>query len=240
MNPYLRSFLLVLLGILCLTPERSEAQKFSVGAQVAGSVNNSYGQGTDSYLSTPIYGGSLGAFGTYDLFGKFKIRAEALISTRGFNSQYSSTGATSASLSGSAPTLPSDPNTQSTGSGADFTTLKLQTMYFDVPVSAVYEVIPNVNLQAGGIFSFFMNEYSSSLSNGSTVSQPRPADTQYYQTFQFYLFGGAYYQFPFGLQAGGRFNVGLSQTFVPASSGTGNQIYPYNFQVFVAYPLLKF
>src|SRR6267154_5138495 len=159
------------------------AQKISVGVQAAGSINNSYGQGTDTYLSTPIYGGSLGAFGTFQLFEKFKIRAEALFSSRGFNSQYSSTGASSGSLySGSTPTLGTNPSTVSTGPGGSYAaTQKQQTIYLDVPVGADYEVIPNVNLQAGGMFSFFIKEYYNSLSNSANVEQPQPSDTQYYQ-----------------------------------------------------------
>ncbi len=229
-------FLLIALSSTVVT-----AQKFSIGVQAAGSINNSYGQGTDTYLSTTIYGCSFGAFGTFQLFEKFKIRAEALLSSRGFNSQYSSTGASTPSLYGGyIPTLGSNSATSSAGSDGNSATQKQQTIYFDVPVGLDYQVIPHVNLQAGAMFSFFVKEYYNSLSNSSTVDQPQPADTQYYQTIQFYVYGGAYYQFNFGLQAGARANVGLSQTFIPVSTGTGNQVYPYNLQLFVSYPILKF
>src|SRR6267154_407462 len=112
----IRSVQFLSLLLISISSTVVTAQKIAVGVQAAGSINNSYGQGTDTYLSTPIYGGSLGAFGTFQLFEKFKIRAEALFSSRGFNSQYSSTGTSSTSLySGSTPTLGPSPAGVNTG-----------------------------------------------------------------------------------------------------------------------------
>src|SRR3954465_2978481 len=95
-----------LFGILCLQSFQSDAQKFEVGLKAAASYNNFYGQGTSSFLPVATYGGSFGGYGTFQLFEKFKVRAEALLSMREFSTQYSSVGAPTTSLSnGSQSTL---------------------------------------------------------------------------------------------------------------------------------------
>ncbi len=217
------------------------AQKFEVGLKAAGSYNNTYGQGTSSFLPVATYGGSFGGYGTFQLFERFKVRAEALLSMREFSAQYSSVGTSTTSLySGTQPTLATS-NTLSTGpAGSFFATLSRQTVYDDIPAGIDYEVKYPIHLQAGAMLSIYLSEWSSSLSNNSTVGLQPPSDTKYYQQYQFYLYAGAYYQFNFKLSAGIRANLGLTNPFVTVSGGTGNQFYPYSYQVFVAYPLFKF
>src|SRR6476659_873636 len=88
----------IFFGILYLQPFQSNAQKFEVGLKALGSYNNSYGQGTSSFLPVATYGGSFGGYSTFQLFEKFKVRAEVLLSMREFSTQYSSTGAPTTSL----------------------------------------------------------------------------------------------------------------------------------------------
>jgi len=232
---------LFLLGILSLNPVLSEAQKFEVGLKAAGSYNNTYGQGTSSFLPVATYGGSFGGYGTFQLFEKFKVRAEALLSMREFSTQYSSVGANTTSLyNGNPPTL-APSNSLSTGAGGSFfATLSRQTVYLDIPAGVDYEVKHPIHVQAGAMLSIFLSEWNSSLSNNSTVGLQQPADTKYYQQYQFYVYAGGYYQFNFKLAAGIRANLGLTNPFVTVSSGTGNQVYPYSYQIFVTYPLFKF
>jgi hypothetical protein len=71
------------------------------------------------------------------------------------------------------------------------------------------------------------------------VNLQRPADSKYYQQYQFAVYAGAYYQFNFKMTAGVRANLGMTNTFVSVSSGTGNQMYHYSFMLFLTYPLFK-
>ncbi len=242
---YFSAFYLTALLLVFLT-SNVWAQKFNLGIKLLGSFNNTYGQGTSTYLPTPIYGGSAGIYGTFKpfdgiKFDKFKIRVEALVSSRGFNSQYNSVGSSSPSLySGYQPSL-APSNTVNTGPGGSYlATLTKQTLYLDIPIGLDYELVRGANLQVGGMVSIFMNQWNSSLSNTSTINTQQPTDTKYYQQYQFYVYGGAYYQFNFGLTAGARANLGLTNTFLQVNSGTGNQLYPYALQVFVTYPIFKF
>jgi hypothetical protein len=230
-----------ILGVVYLSQVESHAQKFEVGLKAAGSYNNTYGQGTSSFLPVATYGGSFGGYSTFQLFEKFKIRAEALFSMREFTTQYSSVGGSSTSLySGYKPSL-APSSTVSTGpADSFFATLSQQTVYLDIPAGVDYEIKYPIHLQAGAMLSIFLNEWNSSLSNNSTIGLSRPADSKYYQQYQFYVYAGAYYQFNFKLSAGLRANLGLTDPFVKVSSGTGNQVYPYSYQLFVTYPLFKF
>ena len=240
-NSQFHFLFLFLFGILCLQSFQSKAQKFEVGLKAAGSYNNTYGQGTSSFLPVATYGGSFGGYGTFQLFEKFKVRAEALLSMREFSTQYSSVGASSTSLyGGNQPTL-APSNLLSTGpAGSFFATLSRQTVYLDIPAGVDYVVKYPIHLQAGAMLSIYLSEWNSSLSNNSTVGLQQPADTKYYQQYQFYVYAGAYYQFNFKLSAGIRANLGLTNPFVTVSSRTGNQVYPYSYQVFVTYPIFKF
>jgi hypothetical protein len=233
--------LLFIFGILWLPPFQSNAQKFEAGLKAAGSYNNSYGQGTSSFLPVATYGGSFGGYSTYQLFDKFKVRAEALLSMREFSTQYNSTGASTTSLyGGSQPSLAPN-NSVSTGPGGSFfAELSRQTVYLDIPAGVDYDFKYNIHFQAGAMLSIYLKEWNSSLSNNSTIGLQQPADTKYYQQYQFYVYAGGYYQFNFKLSAGIRANLGLTNPFVTVSSGTGNQVYPYSFQLFVMYPLFKF
>jgi len=224
-----------------LSPIKSEAQKFSVGLKVAGSYNNTYGQGTSSFLPVATFGGALGGYSTFQLFDKFRIRAEALFSMREFSTQYSSVGTSSASLySGHQPALAPSSSLSAGPAGSFVATLSQQTVYLDIPAGIDYEITYPIHLQAGAMLSIFLNEWNSSLSNNSTVGLQQPADSKYYQQYQFYIYGGAYYELRFKLCFGLRANLGLTIPFVTVSSGTGNQVYPYSYQLFITYPLFKF
>ena len=228
-------------GVFYFHPMPSNGQKFEVGLKAGASYNNSYGQGTSSFLPVATFGGSLGGYGAYQLLEKFKIRAEALFSTREFSTQYSSVGTSSPSLfSGQQPTLA--PSTSlSTGPGGSYlATLSSQTVYLDIPAGVDYEVKYPWYLQAGGMLSIFLNERSNSLSNNATIGLQQPSDSKYYQQYQFYAYAGAYYKFNFKLSAGLRANLGLTNTFVNVSTGTGNQMYPYAYTVFLTYSLFNF
>jgi len=241
LKPQFQFLLLFVLGIFCLPPFQSNAQKFEVGLKAAGSYNNSYGQGTSSFLPVATYGGSFGGYGTFQLFDRFRVRAEALLSMREFSTQYSSTGTSTTSLySGNQPTLASGSSLSTGPGGSFFATLSRQTVYLDIPMGVDYQVKYPIHVQAGAMLSIYLSEWNSSLSNNSTVGLQQPNDTKYYQQYQFYVYAGGYYEFNFKLSAGLRANLGLTNPFVTVSSGTGNQVYPYSFQVFVTYPLFKF
>jgi hypothetical protein len=229
------------LAALQLNPSKSEAQKFEVGLKGAGSYNNTYGQGTNSFLPVATFGGSFGVYTAFHLLQKLKIRGEVLASTREFSSQYSSTGAPSPSLfTGSQPTLAPSSAISTGPAGAFFATLSSQTIYLDIPLGVDYEIIERLNLQAGGMFSIFLNEFSNSLNNSSTANSSAPPDSKYYQQYQFFIYGGFYYLIKYKFGVGLRANLGLTNPFVTISSGTGNQVYPYSYQFFVTYPLFRF
>ncbi len=230
----------LLLVAVYLIPYKSQAQKFNVGLKAAGSYNNTYGQGTSSFLPVATFGGSFGAYGTFQLFEKFRIRAEALFSMREFSTQYSSVGTPTPALTTYSPSLAPSTAVNEGPGGAFAATLSQQTVYLDIPFGIDYEVIHPIHLQAGGMLSIFLNEWQSSLSNNSTIGAQLPADSKYYQQYQFYVYGGAYYELRFKLCFGLRANLGLTNPFVTVSSGTGNQVYPYSYQLFVTYPLFKF
>jgi hypothetical protein len=235
------SFVAILLAALCLSPNKSEAQKFEVGLKAAGSFNNTYGQGTSSFLPVATFGGSFGGYTSFQLLQKLKIRGEVLVSTREFSSQYSSTGTPTPSLvTGSQPSLAPSSAVSTGPAGSFFATLSSQTVYLDIPLGVDYEIIPNLNLQGGAMFSIFLNEYSNSLSNSSTINLPAPSDSKYYQQYQFYLYAGAYYLIKYKVGVGARANLGLTNPFVTVGSGTGHQVYPYSYQIFVTYPLFRF
>ena len=228
-------------GLSLLSPIKSDAQKFSIGLKAAGSYNNTYGQGTSSFLPVATFGGSFGGYSTFQLFEKFRIRAEALFSMREFSTQYSSVGAPSAALySGHQPTLAPSSSLNTGPAGSFDATLSQQTVYLDIPAGIDYEITYPIHLQAGAMLSIFLNEWNSSLSNNSTIGAQRPGDSKYYQQYQFYIYGGAYYELRFKLCFGLRANLGLTNPFVTVNSGTGNQVYPYSYQLFVTYLLFKF
>ena len=228
-------------GLSLLSPNQADAQRFDVGLKGAASYNNSYGQGTSSFLPVGTFGGSFGGYTSFQLSERFKIRAEALLSAREFNTQYNSVGGSTASLySGQQPTLAPISSLNTGPAGAYLATLSSQTVYLDLPFGVDYELKYPLYLQAGAMVSVFLNEWSSSLSNNTTVGIQKPADSKYYQQYQFYVYAGAYYQFNFKLCLGVRANLGLTDPFVTVSAGTGNQLYPYSYQAFVTYPLFKF
>jgi len=230
-----------LVGILFLQQFPSSAQKFEVGLKAAASYNNSYGQGTSSFLPVATFGGSLGGYTSFQLLERLKIRAEALFSTRKFSTQYSSVGTSSSSVYGGYQPSLAPSSSLSTGpGGAFFATLSSQAIYLDLPAGVDYVVRYPFYVQAGAMMSIFLNENSSSLSNNATIGLQQPADSKYYQQYQFFIYAGAYYQFNFKLSTGVRANLGLTNTFVTINSGTGNQMYPYSYQVFVTYPLFQF
>ena len=216
----------------------SFGQRFDIGAKVAGTLNGSFGQGTNQFVSSGTYGASVGGFATYFAYPNVKFRAELLLSTRGFKSQSTSFGITPI---GFAKPLSLGPtSTQSSVNGVSSYSLRKRTVYLDVPIGVDYEIIPNIILQGGGMASFFIREYKNELSNAYTVNLQHPDDVQYYQHVVLSIYGGASYHFNFGLSAGARATWGLTNTFVSSSTHADSQIKPYSLQVFATYSIFQF
>jgi hypothetical protein len=227
----------LLLLILCLS-FNGEAQKFEVGGKIAGTLNDSYGIGTDTYISTPGYGLSAGGYLTYFLSGNIRARAELALTSRIF--QYESSSFKTAN-SGFGQQAPLGPTTaQSSIYGSTHYSMNKRAIYMDVPVGLDYEVMPRVVLQAGGMLSFFLREYKNTLSNSSTVNAQKSDDINYYQPMQVSVYVGGAYRFDFGLSAGVRGVAGVTNTFVSSTKRADSQIFPISLQIFVSYPLLRF
>lgn len=227
-----------LIGIFVFIVCSAFGQRFEIGAKAAGTVNNSAGLGTNQFVSTPTFGVSVGGFATYFAYSKVKFRVEVLLSTRGFKSQTTSFGLTPAGFA--KPLSPSPVTAQSSMDGVTSYSLSKRTIYLDVPVGVDYEIVPNIILQGGGMASFFVREYKNELSNSYTVNLQHPDDVKYYQNIVLSLYGGAGYHFDFGLTAGVRAVVGLTNTFLASSTHADSQIKPYSFQIFATYPIFKF
>ena len=216
----------------------SFGQRFDLGAKVAGTFNGSEGQGTNQFVSSGIYGVSVGGYATYFAYPKVRFRAELLLSTRGFKSQTTSFGGTPIGFA--KPVSLGPTSTQSSVDGVSSYSLSKRTIYLDVPVGADYEIVPNIILQGGGMASFFVREYKNELSNSYTVNLQHPDDVQFYQNIVLSVYGGASYNFDFGLSAGVRATWGLTNTFVASSTHADSQIKPYSFQIFATYSIFKF
>jgi Outer membrane protein beta-barrel domain len=226
--------------LLLLGSSATFAQSFSgfdAGLRVAGAVNNSYGLGTDRYYSKPMLGASAGLYATYLFRHNTYARVEALISSRGFNgSAASSPSSTSSPFTSSTLTTNT---TYLTYTGLSYSTFKRRALYLDVPFGIDYEVYPRITIQAGGMISLFLKEYKNEESNQQTVNSQSPKDLTYYQYLQGAIYVGAGYQFDFGLTAGVRGTVGLSNTFVASSYHSDSQIIPYSAQIFASYSIFK-
>ena len=232
---------LILISFSSQAQDTEAESKIEVGAKIAGSYNDSYAKSTHYYRTEPLIGGSIGAYGTYSLdflLPKLKVQLEALLSTRGVKLSQTSLANENSPYyydnwqSTSPQSYPGYVNSY---------TVQKQSFYLDIPLGLTYEVYPRVTVQAGGMVSIYLNEYQNRVENSWTVDFRTPDNLKYEQNMFFSVYGGAAYKFDFGLSAGARYNLGLTQTFQNIrNERAGRELMPYSFQLFASYPIFKF
>jgi hypothetical protein len=236
--------LIVFLSLI-LSPLFIQAQddsKIQIGAKIAGSYNDVYAKDTKYYATSPLVGGSVGVYGTYkvipSILPKLKVQLEVLLTTRGVKMSKTSL-ASSASPFDSYDWLGT---TAQSYAGVTYYSVQKQAFYLDIPLGLTYEVYPNITVEAGGMVSIYLDEHQNRIKNGYTVDFTAPDDIKYEQNMFFSVYGGAAYKFNFGLNVGGRYNLGLSPLFQDIKRGErgGRELMPYSFQLYASYPIFKF
>lgn len=232
----------LVLSPVVLQAQDADEAKIEVGAKVVGSYNDSYAKSTSYYRTEPLLGGSIGAYGTYSLdflLPKLKVQAELLLATRGV--KLSQTTLASETSPYYFDNLWQPTPSQSYPGYVNSYTVQKQSFYLDIPVGLTYEVYQRITVQAGGMVSIYLDEYQSRVTNSWTTNFQMPDNLRYEQNMFFSVYAGAAYKFDFGLSAGARYNLGLTETFQQIRyERAGREIMPYSFQIFASYPIFKF
>ncbi|MBC7922909.1 MAG: PorT family protein [Ferruginibacter sp.] len=242
-------YVLILLAGAYSSTQAQENGPLTYGIKVGGHVTTNYGPGDKYYISKPFVGTHAGLYAQYALAEKLSVQVEALVATRGINARYYSTSSQQFPYPGVGYSSPVFLGA-SRGTAQRSVHTRIDAFYLDIPVAVHYEVLDNVRVHAGVMYSAYLGrrEYVRNT-YGQDDNFRVPANNQLrtmaargpFDRFEKHQFGGlvgATYHFPFGLQAGGRYNLGLTRINRPVAGGRDLR-YAMG-QIFVAYDLSRF
>lgn len=223
--------------------------KITYGIKGGGQVTANYGPGTDYYAVKPFLGFHAGIYANYRMSDKLSIQPEMLLTGRGLRAQYATSSQQQFGYIGvpygySTPFLSSEVPMQRA------MTTKIDVYYLDLPIAAHYEVMPGIKAHAGLMYSayLFRNKLSNTYTTGEQDNIKEPdqdylrslsdrGDFERFEKHQLGIIVGGSYQFDFGLQAGARYNVGLTRINKPVRAA--HDLRYSMFQLFVAYDLSR-
>ncbi|MES2730397.1 MAG: porin family protein [Bacteroidota bacterium] len=237
---------LILLACSYLSAQAQEKSSLTYGVKVGGHVTTNYGPGDKHYISKPFMGVHAGLYANYALQEKLSVQVEALVASRGINARYYSTSSQQFPYLGVGYSSPNYLNAYQ-GTAQKSIHTSIDAFYLDIPVSVHYKVLDNVSVHAGVMYSAYLGrrEYvRNTYGKDDNLQNPENNQVQtlqargpfdHFQKHQFGVLVGATYHFSFGLQVGGRYNLGLTRINRPVAAG---QDLNYAMaQLFVAYDL---
>lgn len=250
MNKICTFFLILLSSVFSQAQDAGTTKgKIAYGVKAGGQVTANYGPGTNYYAIKPFMGFHVGVFGNYGLSDKLSIQPEMLLTGRGIRAQYATDSREQFGYVG----VPYGYSTSFLGSEAPMQramTTQTDVYYLDLPVTAQYEVMPGIKAHAGIMYSayLFKTKLSNTYISGEQDNLKQPdqnylrtlserGDFERFEKHQFGILFGGSYQFDFGLQAGARYNVGLTRINKPVRGG--HDLRYSMFQIFAAYDLSR-